>query len=250
MVEQNTFMETIKAVAEIIRTSATPLSEKEILGYFEDMELDDNQKKIVMEYLSNPENIQNEQEEANEDSKDESKDESVEEGKSAVFQMYLEELSYLPKYSKEEKEQLYKQLLQGDESVIRKISDAWLKKVLATAEKYIEPKLLIEDLIQEGNMALFLKLQELCKTRENVDVEKELAQAIEEGIVAYASEMSGERELENSVLGKVNLVHEANKLLAEENGRDPSIEELSEYTKMPVEELQDIMDMIKSTDEK
>ena len=54
MTDQNTFMETVRSVAEIIRTSGEPLSEEEILAYFEDMELDDNQKSLVLEYLKNP----------------------------------------------------------------------------------------------------------------------------------------------------------------------------------------------------
>ena len=35
MLDQNTFMETIREVAEIIRTSAEPLSKEEILNYFD-----------------------------------------------------------------------------------------------------------------------------------------------------------------------------------------------------------------------
>ena len=54
MTDQNTFMELIKSVAEIIKTSEEPMSEEEILGYFSDMDLDDQQKKIIMEYLLNP----------------------------------------------------------------------------------------------------------------------------------------------------------------------------------------------------
>ncbi|MBR1866927.1 MAG: hypothetical protein IJ801_10570 [Lachnospiraceae bacterium] len=236
MVDQNTFMETVRAVAEIIRTAESPLSEEEILGYFEDMELDAAQKKIVMEYLKNPDTGKQEQE-------GEAESES---GQSAVFRMYLDELSRIPEYSDEERDKLYDALLQGDRQVIARIADAWLGRVLEIAEGYIEPKLHVEDLVQEGNMALLVMLQELCGTQRECDPEDILAQAVEEGIASYASEMNGERELENAVLGRVNLVHEARRLLAEENGKLPTIEELSEYTKLSVEELNDIMDMIEA----
>ena len=69
--------------------------------------------------------------------------------------------------------------------------------------------------------------------------------AIEQAIVAYASKMSNEREQESTLVGKLSLVHEAKKLLAEENGTEPTIAELAAYTKMDEEELQELEDLIK-----
>lgn len=249
MTNQNTFMDTVKSVAEIVRTSAEPLSEREILAYFDDMELDDNQKKLVLEYLKNsqPEQIipgdeagETEIEKVGNTLDLQDREDSA---RSAVFSMYLEELSYLPDYSEEEKHQMYESLLKGDQSVIKLLSDCWLKKVIVIAKKYTEPKLNMEDLIQEGNMALFLTLQNLCGSGEKADVEDVLEKAVEEGIMLYASEMNNQRELENTILGKVSLVYEAKKLLTEENGCEPSVQELADYTKMSVEELQDVMEM-------
>jgi len=255
MTDQNTFMETVKSVAEIIRTSEMPLSEKEILSYFDDMELDDNQKSLVLEYLMNPqpeesvegnaEEGMNTQEEKNTDTLQQEEEDLVQ---SAVFKMYLEELSYLPVYGKEEEKVMYNALLEGDESMIKKLSDCWLERVLTIAKKYIAPKLNVEDLIQEGNMALFLTLQKLCGSMEKVNVKNVLRESIEEGVMSYASEMNSEREAENTILGKMSLVHEAKKLLSEENGQEPTVKELAEYTKMSVEELEDLMDMIKTAD--
>ena len=54
MLDQNTFMETIKAVSEIMRTSQEPLSKEEILSYFKDMELNENQENMVLEFLLTP----------------------------------------------------------------------------------------------------------------------------------------------------------------------------------------------------
>ena len=47
MVDQNTFTETIRAVQDIIRTSAEPMTREEILSYFKDMDLN----KAQMERL-------------------------------------------------------------------------------------------------------------------------------------------------------------------------------------------------------
>ena len=62
MLDQSVFTETIHEVAEIIRTSATPLSKEEILSYFKEMELNEQQESMVLEFLLTP----HEEEEAEE----------------------------------------------------------------------------------------------------------------------------------------------------------------------------------------
>ena len=54
MLDQSVFTETIHEVAEIIRTSATPLSKEEILSYFKEMELNEQQENMVLEFLLTP----------------------------------------------------------------------------------------------------------------------------------------------------------------------------------------------------
>lgn len=248
MTDQNTFMETVRNVAEIVRTSQESLSEKEILSYFEDMELTDNQKQLVVEYLMNPEQetedagIEDDKQPENENEEENGEEQNT--AQSKVFQMYLEELSNLPDYTQEETDHLYKKLLQGEEGTIETISTIWLKRVLEIAEKYLMDGLHVEDLVQEGNMALFLKLQELCGTGERTDIENLLKQTVEESIVSYASEVNGEREIEHTILGKISLVHEAKKILQAENGHAPTREELSAYTRISEEELSNLDDII------
>lgn len=250
MTDQNTFMETVKNVAEIVRTAPEPMDEEEILIYFADMDLDENQKRLVMEYLMNPENDLKEDSDDsdNENTMDDaSQTETDDSGSiSMVFGMYLDELATLPKYSNEQLAKMYIKLLEGDESVIGDLSNAWLERVLKIAEKYIAPKLNVEDLVQEGNITLLLKLQELAGCG-NADVEMELEAAVEQGVMNYASEMNSERELENTVLGKVSLIHEAKKMLQVEKGHEPTLAELSDYTKMTIEELKELEDVVKAT---
>lgn len=248
MTDQNTFMETVNSVAEIMQTSAEPLSEKEVFSYFEDMELEENQKRLVMEYLLSSVTAEEHTDFGTEDTDSEEKGENREKENSTeskVFQMYLEEIAMLPQYTEQEKEALYGKLIQGEKKVIETLLAVWLEQVLMIAKKYFEPKLNAEDLVQEGNIALFLKLQELCGSHLAEDVERILEAAVEEGIMTYASEMSGERDMEHTILGKVSLMHEAKTILAEEKGQTPTINELSEYTKLSVKELEDIEDLTK-----
>lgn len=246
MTDQNTFMELVQNVAEIVKTAEAPMTEEEILVYFADMDLDENQKKLVLDYIATAEEREQEDEELAEEKMEAASDE--EEMKSKVFQMYLEELAMLPAFTASDRMQLYNRLAAGDADVIETISTAWLKKVLTIAEKYIEPGVNVEDLVQEGNMSLFLKLQELLGEEQVENMEELLTSAVEEGIVRYCSEMVGERQLENTLVGKISLVHEAKKVLVMEKGQEPTLKELADYTKMTEDELLEIEDFLKNGD--
>jgi RNA polymerase primary sigma factor len=275
MLDQSVFTETIHEVAEIIRTSATPLSKEEILSYFKEMELNEQQENMVLEFLLTP----HEEEEAEEETEEaeggeqetadwqETSDASVlaqndpgkKEEKNAepdvlpetkVFQMYLEEISSLPVYSGKKQEEMYQKLLAGDESVINPISDSWMIKVLETARKLAVTSEGFEDVIQEGNMALFLKLTELCGCEEKTDVEAELQGAVETAMKSSILAEEGEDEDEKAMVGKLALVNEAKKYLAEEKGREATVQELAAYTQLTEEELSDILLLIQKADQK
>jgi len=241
--DQNTFMETLASVKEIMQVQEEPLSEDEIFAYFTELNLSDAQKTMVLEYLNQPDEEEQDATEATVEEENQEKEDK----KSAVFQMYLDELGELPTFSHTEELELYRALLSGDESAIVKLLDCWLGRVIEQAKGYMTEKLLIEDLVQEGNMALFMKLQEMCGMGKCDDVEENLAAAVEEAIMKYASELTMEREQEEAMFGKIRLVYEARKYLTEENGDVPSLQELSEYTKIPSEELEQI---VKILDEK
>lgn len=277
MLDQSVFTETIHEVAEIIRTSATPLSKEEILGYFKEMELNEQQENMVLEFLLTPHEEEDAEEEEAEETEAEEAQETAEwqdttdasvftqsdsdkkeaETKKAdclpeskMFQMYLEEISSLPVYSETKIEEMYQKLLAGDESVIHTISDSWMIKVLELAKKLAVSSEGFEDVIQEGNMALFLKLTELCGSQEKTDVEAELQNAVEEAMKSSILAEEGEDEDEKAMVGKLALVNEAKKYLADEKGREATLSELAEYTQLTEEELSDILLLIQKAKQK
>lgn len=268
MVDQNTFTETIRAVQDIIRTSAEPMTREEILSYFKDMDLNRQQEDMVFEFLTVPHEEEPVEEPAEdngeengdsdtngetagygettfgEDSEQETNQEEDIVSKSPMFQMYLDELKDIPEYSEEQMVEMYKKLLAGEESMVHTISNAWLSNVLKVAKKLALSPEGFEDVVQEGNMALFLRLSELCGNHKKADVEEELLSAIEEAMKNCIREQTGADEQENAVVGKVALVNEAVKYLKDQNGREPSAKEIADYVKIPEEELSDILDMI------
>ena len=242
MLDQSVFTETIHEVAEIIRTSATPLSKEEILSYFKEMELNEQQENMVLEFLLTP----HEEEEAEEETEENEGGEQE-----AADWQETSDASVLAQNDPDKKEEeMYQKLLAGDESVINPISDSWMIKVLETARKLAVTSEGFEDVIQEGNMALFLKLTELCGCEEKTDVEAELQGAVETAMKSSILAEEGEDEDEKAMVGKLALVNEAKKYLAEENGREATVQELAAYTQLTEEELSDILLLIQKADQK
>ena len=280
MVDQNTFIETVQSVSQIIRTSAEPIGREEIMSYFKDMDLNKAQEDLIFDFLLNhhdePENGYEDVETENTDEVSEKnsdiiysegepigqkKDTASDENDdgfdedslipdSPMFKMYLEELDEIPEYSKEEQDELYKKLLNGDESVIHTISNMWLKSVLDMAKKLAVTKEGFEDVVQEGNMALFMHLTELCGAGENENIEDEILEVIEAAMKECIRNQTGESENENAMVGKVSLVSRAVEHLKSKNGTDPSAQELSDYTSVPADELSSILELLKKATQK
>lgn len=185
MLDQNTFMETLRSVAELRRTSAEPLSKEEILKYFEGMELTEEHKEMIYQYMLLPPEVQTAEPEA--EPEEETKPVETEEGPD-YFQMYLDELKDIQELSEEEMDIAYGKLLSGDTSVIGKISESWLSTIAELAMPYAEQGISIQDVIQEGNMGLLIKLSELAGAGEIAGMGAILEGAVTSAMMAYALE--------------------------------------------------------------
>lgn len=278
--QQNRFIETLREVEKIARISPDGLDREEIMGYFQDAGLTEAQKNMVFEYLltartdkeepdgtdqaegnapeadgagraerNAPEGDGADQAEGNAPEGDEAGRETGAAGRpqnpSKALQLYLDELTRLPEYTHEERQRLYEELLEGGGEAVRKLSEGMLREVVALAAGYASDSVGLEDLIQEGNLGIFIRLNELCGMGADCgyDVEEELEGAADDAMRAYVSEVTGETDSENTVVGRMNLVNEAVRFLRGQNGREPSARELAEYTGMSERELQDILSL-------
>lgn len=264
MVDKITFMETLRSVQEVAKTSPKPLSKEEIQSYFQDMELSEHQQEMIYQFLQLPQEEQqgNWKPQEKRVHTKKKKTSGTKEGKgesfySKHFQMYLKEISAVPTLTKEQERTLYKRLLKGEDPVISEISHQWLRRIISLAENKITEQVLLEDLVQEGNMGLLLGLRQfLGKAVENEAMEweigsfgeaqqKKLEQMLEEfvkeSMESYCLELEGAASSENTILAKVSLIYEARKVLAETNGTLPTLQELCEYTKISKEEIRDIL---------
>lgn len=277
MVDKITFMETLHSVQELIQTNAEPMTKEVIQEYFKEMDLSKEQQEMVYQYLlkSQKEPVVNILELGNE----EDDELSISSGKfscasqkipsgtsqnspitvsqfehSKHFQRYLREIKEIPILSEEQKFVLYKRLLLGEREVIEEISRQWLGKIIEIAKTYVSDKLLLEDLVQEGNIGLLLGIEQILGNSNNSNIkfdisnlESKLEIYIKESIEDYQKEIEGVDSGEYTILAKVNLIHAAQKALAEQSGTIPTLQELSKYTKIPIGEVEDILALPKET---
>ena len=244
MLDQVKFMETLRAVADVARVSTTPLTKEEINEYFDGMELTEEQQELVYQYLLNPqteEDLSPEPEIVTEESDGEVEAGAKKAQESIFLKMYKEEIQEISGLTIPEVREAYIRLVDGDASVIESISDHWLVKVVDIAKEYEKHNVNMEDIIQEGNIGLILGLQNLLGTKQRIDVEEYLKESIQKAMEDFIDEMNIEDDWESTVVAKTTLIHEAKLALAEQLGKMPSVQELSDFTKISIEEIEDIL---------
>lgn len=257
MLDKVKFMETLRSIAEVAKISETPLTKEEIMGYFGDMVLTDDQLMMVSQYLQQPQedrkagNVEEVQEQDESTVYDD--DQNIENGNchkakeenSMFLKMYLEDIQSIDTRNQSEIQKLYMELIQGNSNVIQDITDYWLIKVVELSKKYASYPVIMEDVIQEGNIGLLSGIKQLTGIKKVVDVEEFLIESVQQAIENYIDEVTTEDDWENTILSKTTLINEARKVLAEENAEIPSTSQLSEYTKMNEQEIEDILRLSK-----
>ncbi len=190
MLDRNNFMETLRAVAEICRTSNEPLSKEAIIGYFDGMELTEEQVDMIWQYLQLPPEVQQgePETETEEPEEEETVQAEPETEEISYFQSYLDDLEAIEVMSEENMQASYDSLLGGDASVIGKIMESWLPDIAQMAVDYASHGANLEDVIQEGNMGLLLKLTELVGAGKVAGVDAILEGAVAAAMLAYTEE--------------------------------------------------------------
>ena len=284
MIDKNLFLETLHEVAEIAATSGEKIKPEEVHKYFEGMELSPEQEKMVYEYLNLPPEVKQapvtEEEEVTEDAEDietvevysttdsskdiqigadhaaEDEEDDVPQAKdveklsdSVYYRMYLDEVRGRGEANEAKMRELYQQILQGDQDAVNGIVDGWLMRIIHMAGMYDDVPVNMEDLIQEGNMALWMALSALPEVEGAAELDSYLEKQVVAAFENHIREVTGDTDQVQAVLGKAALLHEARKYLAKENSQDPSIRQLSEYTHISPEEIQDILALQKEKTE-
>ncbi len=182
----------------------------------------------------------------------------IDESRAAInSRQYREEVELLEIVADEQMESMVKEFIGGSVSAKQKLIENHLAHIMELAKNYADREavkrevITVEDIIAEGNLGLLEKIALIEENTSDYMSEsgepdcKAVLQAVNEGIVQamerMIDEVTGDKDREDAVLAKTNLLHEAAKYLTEEMGRVPTREELSEYTKVSVSEIKKIM---------
>lgn len=156
-----------------------------------------------------------------------------------VYQMYLEEIETISPCTPEEETELLCRIKLGDQQARNRLLEGSLHYIAELTKPYAGQGLPMGDLIQEANMALLLSL-DLYGSRELTF--RELVKAeVEQAIRAALNAQKQEKDVEEEMLARVNVLKDISAKMAEELGREATVEELAETMKMTTDEIKDIM---------
>ncbi len=177
--------------------------------------------------------------------------------------MYMDEIEKLDYYEDKDEKKIISEFLNGNSDARNKFIENRLTQVINIANKYSDREVVkkevigIDELIAEGNVGLLEAVSVIEQNRKNfVDaagkpvfesIDGTIYMEVTNAIESLLDTMTSDSDWETAVLARTNLLNEAAKYMTEEMGRVPTKEELSEYTKISVDEIRGIMGLSKDT---
>lgn len=245
MLEKNKFMEMLLAITEVAKVQENKITKEEIKDYFEGMDLEDRQYQHIYQYLGEngiqiPGFLHKEYAKVEEKKE---KEEANDTEKPIALSIYMEELENMDGLLDKDKLELFLALKNGDEKAKGKLIEGYLPVVVGIANEYSDKGLLMEDLIQEGNIGLLQGVEEVGTIERIEDADAFLKEHIRMAITVVIDEEVGGTDWEATMVAKTSLIGEAAKALAEDMGRVATVKELADYTKIPLEEVEDILSL-------
>ncbi len=257
MADERQFLKLLTEITEVARTNNNSITIEEINDYFEELNLNESQMEAIYDYLckghitvtgyagadrngrglsaKEPDNSLT----ANSDSTIVDKSSAASSSHTTAYRKKVRELDDSSKHNLDEIHSLLS--LYESEEIIELAIHAYLPTVINIASKYTNRGVHVDELIQEGNLALVMAVKELAGNTAINDYEKYIRNRIRESMISII-----DAEIENdaalaAAMGKAGLVYEASKQLAESMGKVATLRELSEFTHIPEEEIEDIV---------
>lgn len=162
---------------------------------------------------------------------------SITNRESQSLEKYLQEIGKVDLLTPEEEVELAKQIKEGRQDALERLTKANLRFVVSVAKQYQNQGLSLSDLINEGNLGLIKAAQRFDETRGF----KFISYAvwwIRQSILQALAEQSRIVRLPLNKVGSLNKINRAFSELEQEFEREPSPEELAELLEIPTEEVE------------
>lgn len=242
MQERIIFREMLSGIKELADAKGNCLTSEEVRDYFSNAHLTEEQFAMIFAYLEG-QKIQIEGYEPAGGKAEPEEQEGKDPTEDEYMKMYLEDLETVLPVSEEEEEKLFLLAAAGDAGAESRLTELYLKMVCEIAHTYAYGSLPVSDLIQEGNIALLLALNDLEVQESLQEYREELYRAVSRAMEEALTEQRDLKDLDEQVAERVNHLSESVKNLERDLEHRVSVSELSAYLEMPMEEIRDILRM-------
>jgi RNA polymerase primary sigma factor len=153
--------------------------------------------------------------------------------------MYLKEIGKVQLLTADEEVHLAKLMEDGDDEARKKLAEANLRLVVSIAKRYVGRGMLILDLIQEGNLGL-IKAVEKFDYRKGYKFSTYATWWIRQAITRAIADQARTIRIPVHMVETINKLLRVSRILVQDLGREPTIEELAKEMQMPVDKVRDI----------
>lgn len=146
---------------------------------------------------------------------------------------------------REEMNALWQKIKQGNEPAKQRMMEMNLRLVIPTAKRFQRPGIELMDLIEEGNLGLMQAIEKFDATK-GYRFSTYAVYWIEQYIRKYIEEQSGSIKIPSHAWGNLKRWFKVWNTLKEENGRDPSLQEMAKELNLSARQVESIMDTLQA----
>ena len=154
--------------------------------------------------------------------------------------MYLKDIGKIPLLSAQREAELAERIAQGDEYAKNELVEANLRLVVSIAKKYVGKGMYILDLIQEGNLGLIKAVDKFDHTK-GYKFSTYATWWIKQAITRAIADQARTIRIPVHMVETIHRVSRTSRQLLQENGREPTVEEIAEKLGMTPEKVREIM---------
>ena len=154
--------------------------------------------------------------------------------------MYLKEIGKVPLLTAQEEIDLAKRMEAGDEYAKQKLCEANLRLVVSIAKKYVGRGMLFLDLIQEGNLGL-IKAVDKFEWTKGYKFSTYATWWIRQAITRSIADQARTIRIPVHMVETINKLIRVSRQLLQEEGREPTPDEIAEEMGISVEKVREIL---------
>ena len=158
------------------------------------------------------------------------------------IRQYLREIREIPRLTPEEERELARRCAQGDEEAIRKMVNANLRLVVSVAKEYSGRGVPLLDLIQEGSIGLLAAARKFDYTRD-LRFSTYATKWIRQGVTRCLLNHAGAIRVPVHTAERMRKVQAAQTVLRQEQGTEPTAEEIAARVDMPKEKVAELLQL-------